>query len=69
MARDEMEYQEFAEVAYNGYCKSTNWKSAVTGEKLPAFKDTPEAVKKGWRAAIKAIEEYTFKHYNLNDLV
>lgn len=41
---------ELARKAYEAYCGSTGWKSAVTGADLPPFDNCPAAVKKGWVA-------------------
>lgn len=44
----------FAEVAYNAYCKSRNWK-AYNGDKLPLFNDTKEEIREGWKMAADAV--------------
>ena len=44
-----------AKKAYEAYCGSTAWKSAITGADLPPFEKCPESVKKGWIAAAKAL--------------
>lgn len=51
------ENERLAKVAYNAYCETTNWKSAITGAQLPEFEKCPEAVKKGWEASAKALKE------------
>ncbi len=43
--------------AYEAYCKSTGGKSAVTGDSLPKFYDTPAAVQAGWIAAAQAVKK------------
>jgi len=42
-------------IAYEAYCETTNWKSAVTGADLPGFYSTSEAVRTGWIASAKAV--------------
>lgn len=42
-------------IAYEAYCETTNWKSAVTGADLPEFYSTPDAVQTGWIASAKAV--------------
>lgn len=42
--------------AYEAYCETTGWKSAVTGADLPQFYDTPAAVQAGWIAAAQAVK-------------
>lgn len=44
---------ELARKAYEAYCGSTGWKSAVTGADLPPFDNCPKAVKDGWVAVAK----------------
>lgn len=44
-----------ARIAYEAYCETTGWKSAVTGADLPSFYETPEAVQNGWEAAAHAV--------------
>lgn len=44
---------ELARKAYEAYCESTNWKSAITGAALPPFDNCPGGVKKGWIAVAK----------------
>lgn len=53
-----MESEEcfLARTAYEAYCETTGWKSAVTGADLPQFYDTPEAVQTGWKAAAMAVK-------------
>ena len=46
---------ELGKKAYEAYCGTTGWKSAITGADLPPFDNCPEAVKKGWIAAAKAL--------------
>jgi hypothetical protein len=48
---------KFGEIAYNAYCETTGWKSAITGEDLPPFNETPEAVQTGWIAAAIAVRD------------
>lgn len=48
---------ELGKIAYEAYCETTGWKSAVTGADLPPFEKTPEAVQKGWIAAAKAVKD------------
>lgn len=43
-------------IAYEAYCKTTGWKSAVTGDDLPQFRDVPEAVQNGWIAAAQVVK-------------
>ena len=50
------EIKEFAKIGYDAYCVQTGGVSAVTGDKLPAFEDTPEAVQLAWYAAAQAID-------------
>lgn len=45
-----------ARIAYEAYCETVNWKSAVTGQDLPPFDMTPDAVQAGWAAAAYAVK-------------
>lgn len=49
-----------ARIAYEVYCETTGWKSAVTGQSLPPFEKTPDTVQAGWAAAAYAVV-YTIK--------
>lgn len=44
-----------AKIAYEAYCETTGWKSAVTGADLPPFNKTPQAVQEGWVVAVMAV--------------
>lgn len=46
---------ELARKAYEAYCGSVGWKSAITGDDLPLFDNCPKAVKEAWIAATKAV--------------
>ena len=46
-------------IAYEAYCATTGWKSAITGTDLPQFRDTPAAVQTGWIAAAQAVIKET----------
>lgn len=41
----------FGQVAYEAYCAATGWKSAVSGDQLPEWKDVRPAIKTAWEAA------------------
>lgn len=49
--------EDLAKLAYNAYCYTTDWKSAVTGAPLPQFDQTSPAVKLAWSAAAKAVSD------------
>jgi len=49
------EHYRQAEVAYNGYCKQTGWKSLATGDQLPPFEGLRPAIKDAWAAACIAL--------------
>lgn len=51
----ESEESYLGRLAYEAYCGTTGWKSAVTGANLPAFYKTPEAVQAGWIAASQVV--------------
>lgn len=52
----ESEEHYLGRIAYEAYCATTGWKSAVTGADLPPFAATPEAVQNGWIAAASAVK-------------
>ena len=56
----ESEENYLGRTAYEAYCETTGWKSAVTGADLPKFYDTPKAVQVGWIAAAQAVR-YAYK--------
>jgi hypothetical protein len=43
-------------IAYEAYCETTGWKSAITGADLPPFIETPTQVQIAWTAAAMAVE-------------
>lgn len=49
---------ELGKVAYDAYCETTDWKSAVSGAQLPQFSATSELIQKAWIAAAKAARKY-----------
>lgn len=49
------ETENLGKIAYEAYCATTGWKSAITGADLPPFETTPETVQRGWDAAAKAV--------------
>ena len=51
----ESEENYLGRTAYEAYCETTGWKSAVTGVDLPKFYDTPAAVQAGWIAAARSV--------------
>lgn len=40
--------------AYEAYCATTGWKSAVTGADLPQFVDTKPEIQEAWENAATA---------------
>jgi hypothetical protein len=53
------EDMEYGQIAYDAYCEAVGWKSAVTGQKLPLFKDTLNIIQSAWiDAALAVIEAY-----------
>ena len=55
MSKDYEWIYSLARKAYEAYCGTTGWKSAITGADLPPFDSCPGAVKEGWIAAAKAV--------------
>jgi hypothetical protein len=58
--RDDEEWK-LGKIAYDAYCGTTGFKSAITGDPLPPFHLTPEAVQSGWIAAAGAVR-WELKH-------
>jgi len=56
-----MAFETLGEVAYQGYCKSSNNKSLVSGQELPAFKDLSTEIKTAWEAAANAVVDSNTK--------
>ena len=50
---DEAHY--FGRIAYEAYCETTEWKSAVTGAPLPQFDDQKEPIQLAWINAARAV--------------
>jgi len=47
-----------AQVAYEAYANHTGWKSAVTGDYLPTWKELPASVCNAWFSSIEGVLEY-----------
>ena len=41
--------------AYEAYCESVGWKSAVSGASLPQFSSTSDLIRAGWIKAALAV--------------
>jgi hypothetical protein len=63
MSDEEKAVWDMAKAAYEAYCDTTKWKSAITGAALPPFVDTPEAVQVGWMAAAQAVKRFIENGY------
>lgn len=49
----------FGEIAYNGYCEHTNWKSLISGADLPKWEAVKPEIKEAWeKAAEDVISDY-----------
>ncbi len=46
-----------AQAGYEAYAKRSGWKSLVTGDPLPQWRDLPGSVANGWFAAATAVAE------------
>lgn len=52
--------KHFGQIAYEGYCQHTDWKSLVSGAPLPPWDNLPDAIKAAWQtAANAAIDAHT----------
>lgn len=49
------------EVAYDAYCESTDYKSAVTGDPLPEFDQTNERVQAAWKHSTRRVIEESLR--------
>lgn len=45
----------YGEVAYEAYCQVTGYRSLITGDNLPEFKDLHEPIKRAWASAAEAV--------------
>lgn len=54
-ANGELKRFRLGRIAYEAYCETNGWKSAVSGQALPHFYETPAAVQVGWIAAAAAV--------------
>ena len=44
------------QVAYEAYCETTDWKSLVSGQPLPAWDEAPDPLlEEAWEAAAEAV--------------
>lgn len=46
------------QIAYAGYCDSTNGKSAITGAILPSWEGQGRVVQEAWEAAARTVLEH-----------
>ena len=44
-----------AKIGYENYCRYTGWKSIVTGDALPEWKNLPGEIKNAWFASAQAV--------------
>lgn len=44
------------QIAYEAYCESTGWKSAVSGQPLPQWEQVKHDIKRAWQAAGNAVK-------------
>ena len=59
----ELEYlTKIAKIAYEAYCETTEWKSAISGTILPPFENTPKLVQTPWIAAAEAVLDQAWNH-------
>lgn len=45
------------EIAYKGYCYSSNYKSLISGQQLPSWENLPDNIKEAWNAAAAEVEK------------
>lgn len=50
------------EIAYNAYCASVGWKSAVTNSPLPEFVDTSSKIQQGWIEAALMVKNAVLRN-------
>lgn len=58
-----MKTKSLGQIAYEGYCSHTGWKSLISGVTLPPWNKLDDLIKEAWVAATLAVEEkiyYTF---------
>jgi hypothetical protein len=44
------------QIAYEAYCASTDWKSAISGAPLPQWEAQAPKIREAWMAAALAVE-------------
>jgi hypothetical protein len=47
--------EHFGQVAYEGYCDASDWKSLVSGAQLPPWHNLPGAIQAAWMSAAEAV--------------
>lgn len=45
----------WGQIAYDGYCTHTNYKSLATGQNLPQWKDLAPVIQEAWEAAADSV--------------
>jgi hypothetical protein len=46
------------QVAYEAYCRKSDWKSLISGQRLPLWKDLSDNIKEAWEAAALVVKTY-----------
>jgi hypothetical protein len=49
--------RNLGKVAYEAYCATTDWKSAVSGDSLPSWEQQRESIRDAWDAAAYAVAD------------
>lgn len=47
--------KSLGQIAYEAYCETTNWKSLISGQRLPQWLDVRPEIKAAWEASAGAI--------------
>lgn len=47
--------KSLGQIAYEAYCENTNWKSLISGQQLPQWKDVKPEIQRAWESAANAV--------------
>lgn len=50
--------KSIAQIAYEAYCETTDWKSLVSGQPLPQWDDVRPDIKIAWKEAANAVRDH-----------
>ena len=57
VTNNQLDY-ELGKIAYEAYCRATNWKSLATGDDLPTYEALRDDIRLAWQNAARAVGNF-----------